>query len=80
MQQRRNQTQSVRTGACVAGGVRYFLVNLQVAAVKLIVIGDHQLGELDVLMLDRLHGSIGRGDRRIEAAGQFFSSASSWSW
>jgi hypothetical protein len=33
-------------------------VNLQVAPVDAIVVGDHHLGELDVLLLERLHRAV----------------------
>ena len=43
------------------------LVDLQVAAVDHVVVGDHQLGQLDVLVLDRLDGALERRDHQVEA-------------
>ncbi len=42
-------------------------MDLQVAAVDHVVVGDHQLGQLDVLVLDRLDGAIERRDHQVEA-------------
>ena len=52
---------SVATGAWVASSDQDPLVDLQVAAVDAVVVGDHQLGELDVLVLDRLERPVERG-------------------
>ena len=43
------------------------LVDLQVAAVDHVVVGDHQLGQLDVLVLDGLDGALERRDHQVEA-------------
>src|SRR3954447_9119039 len=43
------------------------LVDLQVAAVDDVVVGDHELGELDVLMMDRLDRAVQGRDHQIEA-------------
>ncbi len=44
------------------------LVYLEVAAVDPVVVGDHQLGELDVLLLDRLEGAAEGGADKVEPA------------
>ena len=43
-------------------------MDLEIAAVDAVVVGDHQLGELDVLVLGRLHRPIQRRDHQVEAA------------
>ena len=50
------------TGDWVASSVEQLLVHLEVAAVDAVVVGDHDLGELGVLVLDRL-------DRAAEGLG-----------
>ncbi len=42
-------------------------MDLQVAAVDHVVVGDHQLGQLDVLVLDRLDSALERRDHQVEA-------------
>ncbi len=44
------------------------LVHLQVEAVDHVVVGDHHLGELDVLMLDRLAHAVDRARDHVEPA------------
>ena len=44
------------------------LVDLEVAAVDAVVVGDHHLGQLDVLVLDRLERAVERLDDHVEAA------------
>ena len=43
-------------------------MDLQVAAVDPVVVGDHQLRQLHVLVLDGLHRAVERGDDEVEAA------------
>ena len=43
-------------------------MDLEVAAVDPVVVGDHQLGQLHVLVLDGLHGPVQRGDHQVEPA------------
>ena len=43
-------------------------MDLQVAAVDPVVVGDDQLRQLDVLVLDRLQGAVEGGDDQVEAA------------
>ena len=43
-------------------------MDLQVAAVDAVVVGDHEAGQLDVLVLDRLQGALERGADQVEAA------------
>ena len=42
-------------------------MDLQVAAVDDVVVGDHQLGELDVLVLNRLDRPVERRHDEVEA-------------
>ncbi len=42
-------------------------MHLEVAAVDAVVVGDDQLGELDVLVLDRLQRAVERADHHVEA-------------
>ena len=44
------------------------LVDLEVAAVDAVVVGDHHLGELDVLVLERLEHAVELLDDQVEAA------------
>ena len=43
-------------------------MHLEVAAVDAVVVGDHQLGELDVLVLGRLHRPLERAADEVEPA------------
>ena len=43
-------------------------MDLEVATVDPVVVGDHQLGQLDVLVLDRLQGAAQRGADQVEPA------------
>ncbi len=43
-------------------------MHLQVAAVDAVVVGDDDLGQLDVLVLDRLQGAFQRRADQVEAA------------
>ena len=43
-------------------------MDLEVAAVDPVVVGDHHLGELDVGVLDRLQRSVQRLDDQVESA------------
>ena len=43
-------------------------MDLQVAAVDAVVVGDDDLGQLDVLVLDRLQRPLERGADQVEAA------------
>ena len=43
-------------------------MDLEVAAVDAVVVGDDQLGKLDVLVLDRLEDPVQRLDHQIEPA------------
>ena len=43
-------------------------MHLEVAAVDAIVVGDHQLRQLHVLVLDGLHRAIERGDHQVQSA------------
>ena len=53
------------------------LVDLQVAAIDDVVVGDHQLGQLDVLVPHRLHGPIERPDHEVQPIESAASSARS---
>ena len=44
------------------------LVHLQVAAVDPVVVGDHDRGELDIAMMQRLQRPVKRGDDEVERA------------
>ena len=44
------------------------LVDLEVAAVDAVVVGDHHLGELDVLVLERLERAVELLDDHVEPA------------
>ena len=63
VQQRRDQPQVRGDRGLSREQGQDFLVHLQVAAVDAVVVGHDQLGQLDVLVLDRLHSPVeGRGD------------------
>src|SRR5215211_552868 len=69
-----DDVQERRHGAQVGGDRRLgrqqgkdALVDLEVAAVDAVVVGDHELGKLDVLGVERFQGTAESGDDQVEA-------------
>ncbi len=68
VQQRRHEPQIARHGRLQREQREDALVDLQVATVDAVVVGDHHLRELDVLVLERLEHAVELLDDQIEAA------------
>ena len=68
VQQRRDEPQVARDGRLQREQREDALVDLQVAPVDAVVVGDHHLRELDVLVLERLEHAVELLDDQVEAA------------
>ncbi len=68
MQQRRDDPEVARDGRLQGEQGQDALVDLQVAAVDAIVVGDHNGRELDVAMVQRLERAVERRDDEVQRA------------
>ena len=68
MQQRGDEAQVAGDGGLQGEQREDPLVDLQVAPVDAVVVGDHHLGELDVLVVERLEHAVELLDDDVEAA------------
>ena len=68
MQQRGDEPQIARDGRLQGEQREDALVDLQVAPVDAVVVGDHHLGELDVLVAERLEHAVELLDDQVQAA------------
>ncbi len=68
VQQRRHQPQVAGHGRLQRQQREDALVDLQVAPVDAVVVGDHHLRELDVLVVERLEHAVELLDDQVEAA------------
>ena len=68
VQQRRDETQIAGDGSLEGEQREDPLVDLQVAPVETVVVGDHHLRELDVLVGERLEHAVELLDDEVEAA------------
>ena len=68
MQQRRQQPQVVGGRRLAREQRQHALMDLEVAPVDPVVVGDDHAGQLDVLVVDRLERAVELGDDQVEAA------------
>ena len=68
VQERRDQAQVAGHGRLQGEQREDALVDLQVAPVEAVVVGDHHLRELDVLVVERLEHAVELLDDQVEAA------------
>ena len=68
VQQRRDQAQVARDRRLQREQREDALVDLQVAPVDAVVVGDHHLRELDVLVVERLQHAVELLDDQVQAA------------